>query len=222
MQLKPQDFLLSLKLVALAGQRWTYASIAHELGLSASEAHASVKRGLQAGLLESQPVWSVAAPSAGDVLEEPAALYRVRARPRRARATTTVGMGVSEASPLIDNNPARVQADNLVEFAVHGARYAFAAQRLPHASGVPTGRSFPAAARWLPHGEDSWVWPHPQGPVQGHGIDPLHPSVPYAAIQDAALHEMLALFDVLRVGDAGDRGKAAARLRGIIVPGPKR
>lgn len=216
MQLKPQDFLLSLKLVALAGQRWTYASIAHELGLSASEAHACVKRGLQAGLLENPPSWP-APTSSGAVLEEPAAVYRVRGRPRRPRSpAASVGMKASEASPSVDDNPARVQVDNLIEFAVHGARYAFPAVRLPHSPGVPTGRSCAAVARWLPVGEDRWVWPHPQGPDEGQGINPLHPAVPYAAMQDPALHEMLALFDVLRVADAGDRALAAQRLHAVI------
>jgi DNA-directed RNA polymerase specialized sigma24 family protein len=49
MQLKPQDFLVALKLVAWGEQRWTYARLAQELGISVSEAHACIKRGLQAG-----------------------------------------------------------------------------------------------------------------------------------------------------------------------------
>ena len=51
MQLKPQDFLVALKLAAWGEQRWTYARLAHELGISVSESHACIKRGLQAGLL---------------------------------------------------------------------------------------------------------------------------------------------------------------------------
>ena len=51
MQLKPQDFLVALKLVAWGEQPWTYARLAQELGISVSEAHACIKRGLQAGLL---------------------------------------------------------------------------------------------------------------------------------------------------------------------------
>jgi hypothetical protein len=215
MQLKPQDFLLSLKLVALAGQRWTYASIAHELGLSASEAHACVKRGLQAGLLENNPVWPAAATSGG-VLEEPAALYRVRARPRRPSKLAAARGVVSEAAPSMNDNPARAHFANLAEFAAHGARYAFPAQRLPSSPGVPTGRSWPSAARWLPQGTASWVWPHPQGQAQGEGIEPLHPGVPYAAMHDGALHEMLALVDAMRVGDASEREGAAQGLRELI------
>jgi hypothetical protein len=38
-------------------------------------------------------------------------------------------------------------------------------------------------------------------------------------MQDAALHDMLAIFDVLRVGDAGERLLAAGRLRELIGAG---
>ncbi|MEZ0274846.1 MAG: hypothetical protein ACAH88_08065 [Roseimicrobium sp.] len=49
--LKPQDILVALKLVALGRERWTYASLAKSLGLSISETHAAVKRGLASRLL---------------------------------------------------------------------------------------------------------------------------------------------------------------------------
>jgi hypothetical protein len=49
--LKPQDILVALKLVALGTQRWTYSSLAESLGLSVSETHAAVKRGLESRLL---------------------------------------------------------------------------------------------------------------------------------------------------------------------------
>ena len=51
MNLKPQDFLVALKLLAHGDQRWTYAPLAHDLGLSASEAHGGVQHGLAASLL---------------------------------------------------------------------------------------------------------------------------------------------------------------------------
>lgn len=215
MQLKPQDFLLALKLVAMAGRRWTYASLANELGLSASEAHACVKRALQAELLEAPNAWPAPA-SAGGVLEEPAAVYRVRARPRRAGTPSPSRGLLNEPSPSLNDNPARVHAAHLAEFAVHGARYAFPAERLPNGPGVPTARSWPAAAQWLPPGDSEWVWPHPQGRAQGQGIEPLHPAVPYAATQDSALHELLALFDAVRLGEEGGRRPAASRLSAAI------
>lgn len=207
MQLKPQDFLVALKLVAWGDQRWTYARLAHELGVSASEAHACIKRGLQAGLLLDNALYALPQPTALGV-QETAAIYRVRTRVRRIRSDDT-----SSA-----DNPVKVHARNLLEFAVHGAKYAFPPEKLPVALGVPTSHSAPAFAGIFAPGSDDWVWPHPHGTVRGQGLEPLHPSVPFAAMQDAKLYEMLALFDALRVGRARERGMAAKRLPELIVP----
>jgi hypothetical protein len=211
MNLKPQDFLVALKLVAWGDQRWTYARLGQELGLSASEAHAAVKRGVQADLLVDT---ALLAPPPAMVagVQEPTAIYRVRSRPRHALA---------KAGGAADN-PARVNSHNLAEFAVHGAKYAFAADRLPVAAGVPTSHSAPAFAGVFAPGSEDWVWPHPQGSVRGQGLAPLHPSVPFAAMRDPRLYEMLALFDALRVGRARERGMALRRLPLLIYPdGPK-
>jgi hypothetical protein len=209
MQLKPQDFLVALKLSAWGDQRWTYAQLAHELGLSASEAHGAVKRGLQAGLLlQNRPVVGKAARAM--VLEEPQGIYRVAAkRVRRA---------VVPADGALADNPVRPHSHNLAEFALHGAKYAFPAVQLPLAVGVPTSHSAPAFAGVFVPGSTDFVWPHPNGSVRGVGIEPLHPSVPYAAMLDAKLYEMLALFDALRVGKARERGMALRRLQALIDP----
>lgn len=50
MQLKPQDILVLLKLVAIGRQDWVYNKLALELGMSPSEVHASIKRALGSGL----------------------------------------------------------------------------------------------------------------------------------------------------------------------------
>ena len=50
MDLKPQDLLVLLKVVAHPPQRWTYAALAEALALSASETHACVKRAVACGL----------------------------------------------------------------------------------------------------------------------------------------------------------------------------
>ena len=214
MQLKPQDLLVALKLVAWGDQRWTYARLAQELGLSASEAHACVKRGVQAGLLLDNTL-AAPPPVAPAGVQESMAAYRVRARPRRAR----MAVGQADASaPAPADNAVRVHSHNLAEFAVHGAKYAFPAQRLPVALGVPTSHSAPAFAGVFAPGSDDWVWPHPYGTVRGQGLAPLHPSVPFAAMQDAKLYEMLALIDALRVGRARERGMAVKRLPAIIYP----
>jgi len=49
--LKPQDLLVALKLVARKGRKYSYAELSDELGLSASEVHACVKRAEVARLI---------------------------------------------------------------------------------------------------------------------------------------------------------------------------
>lgn len=215
MQLKPQDFLVALKLVAWGDQRWTYARLAQELGLSVSEAHAAVKRGLLSGLLlqNRAPTASLAgaAGAGAQALQEPQGIYRVT-RKRVRRSVVPAG----EVGP--PDNPVRVHAQALAEFALHGAKYAFPGVRLPLAVGVPTSHSAPAFAGVFAPGSTDFVWPHPNGSVRGIGVEPLHPSVPFAAMQDAKLYEMLALFDALRVGKARERGMAMERLLALIDP----
>lgn len=216
MQLKPQDFVVALKLVAWGDQRWTYARLAQELGLSASEAHGAVKRGLQAGLLLQNRV-APAQPMEGALgaalsVQEPVGIYRVtRKRVRRA------ALAQDDIAAAADN-PVRPHAHNLAEFSLHGAKYAFPGVRLPLAVGVPTSHSAPAFAGVFAPGSTDFVWPHPNGSVRGVGVEPLHPSVPFAAMQDAKLYELLALFDALRVGKARERGMALERLQALIDP----
>ena len=222
MQLKPQDFLVALKLVAWGEQRWTYARLAQELGISVSEAHACIKRGLQAGLLlanrEPPPAASKGGPDANQMssdlaAQEPMGIYRVtRKRVRRAALP-------DDAEAAVDN-PVRPHARNLAEFALHGAKYAFPAVKLPLVAGVPTSHSAPAFAGVFAPGSTDFVWPHPNGTVRGVGIEPLHPAVPFAAMQDAKLYELLALFDALRVGKARERDMALERLQALIDPSP--
>jgi len=47
---KGQDILVMLKLSGRTAEDWTYLELAHELGMSASEVHAAVKRCEEAGL----------------------------------------------------------------------------------------------------------------------------------------------------------------------------
>ena len=222
MQLKPQDFLVALKLVAWGEQRWTYARLAQELGISVSEAHACIKRGLLAGLLlpnrEPPPAASTGGPDANQMssdlaAQEPMGIYRVT----RKRVRRTALPDDAEAAA---DNPVRPHTRNLAEFALHGAKYAFPAVKLPLAAGVPTSHSAPAFAGVFAPGSTDFVWPHPNGTVRGVGIEPLHPAVPFAAMQDAKLYELLALFDALRIGKARERGMALERLQALIDPSP--
>jgi hypothetical protein len=65
MNLKPQDLLVLLKVAAHSPQRWTYAALGEALAMSASEAHASVKRAVASGLAvaPSRGEWSPVRPN---------------------------------------------------------------------------------------------------------------------------------------------------------------
>ncbi len=54
--LKPQDVLVTLKLVAISDRRWSYNELALEIGMSPSEVHSAVRRALRAGLLYKRPL----------------------------------------------------------------------------------------------------------------------------------------------------------------------
>ena len=60
------------------------------------------------------------------------------------------------------------------------------------------------------------VWSDPEGTVRGFAIEPLHPSVPAAAKADAALYQLLALVDTLRIGHARERKLAEVELKNYL------
>lgn len=159
MELKPQDLLLLLKVVAHPPQRWTYAALGEALAMSASEAHASVKRAVASGL--------AVAPARG------------------------------EWSPV---------RPNLLEFIVHGVRYAWPAMPGPVKRGVPTAfGAEPLASMLTVAPGEAPVWAHPAGSAKGPTLSPLYRTAPQAALTDPALHRLLALLDALRTGSARER-----------------
>ena len=99
----------------------------------------------------------------------------------------------------------------LLQFLLHGAPYAFPAVRGESTRGFATAHAAaPLRERILqPATEPPPVWPHPEGNVRGVALYPLYPSVPEAARKNAALYELLALFDALRAGAARERKMAS-------------
>jgi len=97
----------------------------------------------------------------------------------------------------------------LREFLVHGAKFAFPADRGGMTRGVPTAHAAaPLNAEIVPDGEPSPVWPHLEGTARGLAFAPLFPAAPAAAMRDSALYEMLALLDAIRGGRARERQRA--------------
>ena len=97
----------------------------------------------------------------------------------------------------------------LLEFLVHGARYAFPPVQGGLTRGVPTAyAAAPLNKVIAPSADPPPVWPHAKGSVRGLALAPLYPSVPEAALKDAPLYAALALLDALRMGQARERNAA--------------
>jgi len=97
----------------------------------------------------------------------------------------------------------------LLEFLVHGAKYAFPPKRGELTRGVPTGYAAPPLDKLIGgSSEPPPVWPYAEGKVRGYALAPLYRSVPEAALRDPALYELLALVDAIRDGRARERSLA--------------
>jgi DNA-binding Lrp family transcriptional regulator len=174
MELKPQDVLVTLKLLLTAGaKRPTYAQLAMSVGLSASEVHAAVRRA------------------------------------KAARLIHEVEGGL------------RVDRRAVLEFVIHGLKYAFPAERGGLTRGMPTSYAAPPMNRdFAPTHDPPPVWPGADGKVRGFEFKPLSRSAPKAAKLDGSLYEVLALIDALREGRARERLFAEKELTARIGTHP--
>ena len=139
---------------------------------------------------------------------------------RYADLARVLHLGVAEAhrgvrrlqlAGLVMPGERRVDRQALVEFLVHGVRYAFAPLLGAEASGVATAEAAPGLAGKF-QAEGGVVWPHPEGKARGRSLVPLYRGGPAAALADPWLHRSLALVDVLRVGGLQQRRQARALL----------
>lgn len=169
--LKPQDVLVLLKAAVNPDRQLGYGILATELHMSASEAHASVRRAKLSGL--AQP-------------------YEDRWIPVRSA---------------------------LVEFCVHGLRYAFPAEIGAPARGIPTSFGAPPLIASITSAPgEAPVWKHPEGKARGPALSPLYSSAPEAALEDAKLYEALSLLDAIRAGRNRERELGAKYLTELLHP----
>lgn len=128
-----------------------------------------------------------------------AAVRRAVAAKLMSNATTASGRPVRAA---------------LLEFLVHGVKYAFPAKRGGFTRGMPTAHAAPPLNKSIvanPN-EPPPVWPYAEGATRGYALAPLYPTVPQAAAKDARLYESLALVDAIRDGRARERNLATKAL----------
>ena len=101
----------------------------------------------------------------------------------------------------------------LMEFLVHGVKYAFPPVFGPVTRGMVTGiGAHPLVELFAQSNDLVPVWPDSDGHDRGLSLIPLYPSVPAAARADSRLYEVLILIDALRGGAAREREIAETEL----------
>lgn len=123
------------------------------------------------------------------------------------------------AQPRGDASRFSVNRAALLEFLLHGVKYAFAPQRGGVTRGVPTAHAAPPLVKKLaPSDELPPVWPDAEGTVRGESFEPLYPSAVVAARNDDRLYACLALIDAIRGGRARERTLAEELLEKVLAP----
>lgn len=118
-----------------------------------------------------------------------------------------------QASGLVRQSTFEINAAALLEFLVHGLRYVYPTRPGAVKRGVPTAHSAPPLSDEIAVSGTVFVWPDPNGTLRGEAIEPLCRQVPFAAMRDRRLYELLTLVDALRVGRAREREIATRFLR---------
>lgn len=152
-------------------------------------------------------------------------LYKQAANPSRHWTYATLGAALGMSPSQVYRSVKRAVAaglalskrrgewnavpNTLIEFSVHGVRYAFPARLGPIRRGVPTSfGALPLSAEIRSGPGEAPVWPHPEGQVRGPSLTPLYRQAPKAALADPALYELLTLVDALRIGRSRERARA--------------
>lgn len=100
----------------------------------------------------------------------------------------------------------------LLEFLEHGLKYVYPQQPGPLVRGMATAHSAEPLVNDIQANEQV-VWPYAEGNIRGQAIEPLHPNVPAACMEDKNLYELLALIDALRIGRKREKQIAMEELK---------
>ncbi len=120
-------------------------------------------------------------------------------------STSEVHAGVKRAvaARLMDMHRKIPIKRNLLEFLIHGVKYAYPPDRGGVTRGLPTSYAAQPLKDLIMQTDDPPpVWPDPEGQVRGYEFSPLYSSVPHACKVDPKLYEILALVDAIRDGRA--------------------
>jgi hypothetical protein len=128
------------------------------------------------------------------------------------------GVKRAVAAKLMDMHRKIPIKSNLLEFLIHGVKYAYPPDRGGITRGMPTSYAAQPLKEFITQPEEPLpVWPDPEGQVRGYEFSPLFSSVPQACKVDPELYELLALVDAIRDGRARERKIAIKEIQSRIL-----
>lgn len=122
----------------------------------------------------------------------------------------------SRTSGLIDFNKKRPNKLAILEFLEHGVKYVFPQEPGPMVVGLPTGHSHPFMKKSI-KSNVNYVWPDRDGEVLGGSIEPFYNGQVAAAKEDPEFYKLLALVDVIRVGQVREASIAKDELKHAVL-----
>jgi hypothetical protein len=127
------------------------------------------------------------------------------------------GVKRAVAARLMDMHRKIPIKSNLLEFLIHGVKYAYPPDRGGITRGIPTSYAAKPLRELITQPDDlPPVWPDPEGQMRGYEFSPLYSSVPKACKVDPKLYELLALVDAIRDGRARERKIAIKEIQSRI------
>lgn len=113
---------------------------------------------------------------------------------------------------LIASDKKTLMKEALLEFLQYGIKYTYPQRPGAISRGIATAYSAEPLSQLI-NSSEPIVWPFAEGDIRGQAIEPLHPSVPKACLQDQDLYKLLAITDALRIGKSREREYAINELR---------
>ncbi len=121
----------------------------------------------------------------------------------------------SVISGLLSPNKKSVRKLALLDFLRYGLPYVYPQRPGSIVRGMPTAHSAPPLNELI-LSQEIYVWPYAYGNSRGQAIEPLHPKIPNACINDTKFYELVSLVDALRVGKSREKKLAIELLTNMI------
>jgi hypothetical protein len=122
-----------------------------------------------------------------------------------------------KSSRLFDDYTKSVIPSAMLEFLIHGVKYAFPADLGTKEIGIATAHAAPVFKDELVHLEsDIYVWPYSKGSERGISVSPLSAGAPGASLQDVKIYDFLALLDGIRIGKAREQNISIRKLEEMV------